>query len=77
MTAERRSFLFPAPNTPRRVTPNRVNRQMSALQQAPQAQHKQDTDGGFKRIMNHIIDLKQTAATDWLGQFYQHRNIAV
>jgi len=39
--------------------------------QPPQAQHKQDTDGGFKRIMNHIIDLKQTAATDWLGQFNQ------
>ncbi|MBQ7435794.1 MAG: hypothetical protein IJV30_00530 [Oscillospiraceae bacterium] len=30
--------------------------------QPPQAQHKQDTDSNPKGIMNHSIDLKQTAA---------------
>ena len=73
MTAKRRSFLFPAPNTPHRISPNHVNRQMSPFQQALQAKHKQDPSGGSKGIVNHIIEFKQAAEAHQLGPFNQHR----
>ena len=44
---------------------------MSALQQAPQAQHNQDPEGGSKGIVDHIIELKETAEAHQLGQFNQ------
>ena len=47
------------------------------LHYPPQAKHKQDTDGGSKGIVNHIIEFKQAAITNQLGQFNQHGNIAV
>ena len=72
MTAKRRSFLFPAPNTLHRFSPDRAQRHMSALQQASDPQHNQDPDGGSQGIMNHIIELKQAAEAHQLGQFNQH-----
>jgi len=45
---------------------------MSPLQQSSHPKHDQNPEGGSEGIVDHIIELKQAAAADQLGQFNQH-----